>query len=281
MHGFKGPRHPRHRTQLHHYRSGVHHGMMMQVIASTQSERTPADGKKECMQGRPERATRTIMCRTSTGRGARRTGTCVGSIVPRGVRPREWEMSGWKSKIVNVLLQKGYDTNVCEPSLVSTFAQKKRRIWRARRHPCLYFFLLEVSCWKVDDILMGGPGLAHHLSVQRLRGKIKFGKWHRLMQDGASFFGGRHVAQGTDWGFRVDMTRFIKERLSAIRLQRGRCLDRSEPATEGIISALRAVSGSLSWLARQCRPDEARTAATLQGSVSRATRERFVRRESI
>ena len=37
----------------------------------------------------------------------------------------------------------------------------------------------------------------------------------------------------------------------------------------GAVKALRAVAGSLS-VARQCRPDEAGTASTLQGSVSRA-----------
>ena len=35
------------------------------------------------------------------------------------------------------------------------------------------------------------------------------------------------------------------------------------------MKALRAVAGSLSWVARQCRPDEAGTASTLRGSVSR------------
>ena len=47
-------------------------------------------------------------------------------------------------------------------------------------------------------------------------------------------------------------------------------MDRSAEATEGEVKALRAVAGSLSWVARQCRPDEAGTASTLQGSVSRA-----------
>ena len=41
-------------------------------------------------------------------------------------------------------------------------------------------------------------------------------------------------------------------------------------APESESKALRAVAGSLSWVARQCRPDEAGTASTLQGSVSRA-----------
>ena len=36
------------------------------------------------------------------------------------------------------------------------------------------------------------------------------------------------------------------------------------------MKALRALAGSLSWVARQCRPEEAGTASTLQGSVSRA-----------
>ena len=47
-------------------------------------------------------------------------------------------------------------------------------------------------------------------------------------------------------------------------------MDRSDEASEGEVKALRAVAGSLSWIARQCRPDEAGTAFTLQGSVSRA-----------
>ena len=77
--------------------------------------------------------------------------------------------------------------------------------------------------------------------------------------------------EAPDRSFKVDMTRFIHERLRPISLLReGRCLDRSAEATVGEVKALRAVAGSLSWVARQCRSDEAGTASTLQGSVSRA-----------
>ena len=69
--------------------------------------------------------------------------------------------------------------------------------------------------------------------------------------------------------FKVDMTRFIQERLRPISAQRVRCLDRSSEATEEEVKAPRDVAGSLSWVARQCRPDEVGTASTLQGSVSR------------
>ena len=65
---------------------------------------------------------------------------------------------------------------------------------------------------EVDDHLMDGPGKAHHESMERLQQMIKFGKWHQLLQDGPSFFGGRHFTQLPDRSFKVDMTRFIRER---------------------------------------------------------------------
>ena len=94
-----------------------------------------------------------------------------------------------------------------------------------------------------------------------------FRKWHWLLQDGPSPFGGRHFAQLLDRSFKVDMTRLLRERLRPSSLQRGRCLDRRAEATEGEVQALRAVAGSLSWVARHY---EAGTASTLKGSVSRA-----------
>ena len=102
--------------------------------------------------------------------------------------------------------------------------------------------------------------------MERLRQRIKFGKWHQLIQDGPSFFGGRHFTQSLDGSFKVDMTRFIRERLRPIHLQTVRCLDRSDEASDGEVKALRVVPG----LRDKCRPDEAGTASTLQGSVSRA-----------
>ena len=123
---------------------------------------------------------------------------------------------------------------------------------------------------EMDDHLMGGPGKAHHESKERQWQRIKFGKWHRLLQDGPSFFGGRHFTQLPDRSFKVDMTEFIRERLRPISLLGEQWLDRSVEAPAGEVKALRAVAGSLSWVARQCRPDEAGTASTLHGSVSRA-----------
>ena len=40
---------------------------------------------------------------------------------------------------------------------------------------------------EVDDHLMGGPGRAHHDSMERLRQRMEFGKWNWLLQDGPWF----------------------------------------------------------------------------------------------
>ena len=119
-------------------------------------------------------------------------------------------MSGWRSRIVSKLKEEGYEMNVYEPCLFSKFAVREEptvdggSIARGEFVGCV---LLEV-----DDHLMGGPGKAHHESMERLRQKIKFGKWQRLLQDSPSFFGGRHFTQLLDRIFKVDMTRFIRER---------------------------------------------------------------------
>ena len=73
---------------------------------------------------------------------------------------------------------------------------------------------------EVNDQLMSCPGKAHRDSMERLRQKIKFGKWHRLLQGRPSYFGGRQFTQWPDRGFKVDTTRFIRERLRPMSLQR-------------------------------------------------------------
>ena len=239
-----------------------------QVLASTNSEGTLADREKAFMQGDPSVRNEPLYA-TPPPEGL--PGVPEGALIrlDREVYRLLSGMSGWRSRIVSQLKEEGYEMNIHEPCLSSKFAD--------REEPAVVGGSIApgefVGCvlLEVDDHLMGGPGKAHHESMERLRQKIKFGKWHRLIQDGPSFFGGHHFTQLPDRSFKVDKTRSIRERLRPIHLQRGRCLDKSAEATESEVKALRAVAGSLSWVARQCRPDEAGTASTLQGSVSRAS----------
>ena len=62
----------------------------------------------------------------------------------------------------------------------------------------------------VDDHLMVGPGKAHHESMERLRQRIKFGKWHRLLQDGPSFL----LEDTTKHSYRIEALRLTLRDLS-------------------------------------------------------------------
>ena len=143
--------------------------------------------------------------------------------------------SEWRSRIVSQLKEEGCEMNIHELCLFSKFAVREEpavdggSITPGEFVVCV---LLEV-----DDHLMGGPGKAHHESMERLRQRIKFGKWHRLIQDGPLFFGERQFPRWPDRGLKVDMTRFIRERLRPISLHRG-CLDKSAEATDGEVKAL-------------------------------------------
>ena len=91
-----------------------------------------------------------------------------------------------------------------------------------------------------------------------------------MIQNGPSFFGGRHFTQLPDRSFKVDMTRFIRERLRPVSLQRGAMLGQECCSVRWGSESAASRGRNLSWVARQCRLDEAGTASTLQGSVSRA-----------
>ena len=95
-------------------------------------------------------------------------------------------MSGWRSRIVSQLKKEGYEMNVYEPCFFSKFAVREEPAVDGGSFAPGEF----VGCvlLEVDDHLMGGPGKAHHENMERLRLRIKFGKWHPLLQDGPSFF---------------------------------------------------------------------------------------------
>ena len=73
---------------------------------------------------------------------------------------------------VKELLQEVYAMNMDVQQV-----RKKGHNWRAWKHHGQGFLRGRCATGR------GRPlGLAHHLSMERLRGKIKFGKWHRLMK---------------------------------------------------------------------------------------------------
>ena len=96
-------------------------------------------------------------------------------------------MSGWRSRIDSRLIEEG----LYEPCLFSKYAVNEEPAVDGGTI-ALGAFLGSVL-FEVDDHLMGGPGSAHLESMERVQQ-------------------GRHT-QRPERSFKVDMTRFIQERL--------------------------------------------------------------------
>ena len=122
---------------------------------------------------------------------------------------------------------------------------------------------------EVDDLFMIG-GEEHYLQMKKLRGKYKFGKWVELMEetDGCSF-NGRRVRQTADYGFLIDMEKFIEERLQPIPIAKGRASCRKESATAEEVHLARAACGALNWLSKEGRPDAAGPSSLMASRITR------------
>ncbi|CAE6919208.1 unnamed protein product [Symbiodinium sp. KB8] len=120
---------------------------------------------------------------------------------------------------------------------------------------------------EVDDILSFGHK-THDAKMERLRSRFKFGKWKALqdLPDG-TMFNGRRVQQGHDYVLKVDMAKFVEERLAPLTLERGRKSKPDEPATEDERQRARGLLGSLAWLAKEGRPDVAGATSMLASRV--------------
>ena len=88
---------------------------------------------------------------------------------------------------------------------------------------------------------MGSPGLNHRASMERFRRNLKFCEmaWFDQRRCFIRWWSAR-VAR-----HELEVPSGHDEALSLGQLQRGRCFDKNETATEGDVSALRAVAGPL------------------------------------
>ena len=144
----------------------------LQILASTNSEGTLADGEKAFMQGDPSVGDEPLYA-TPPPEGL--PGVSEGALIrlDREVYGLVSGMSGWRARIVAQLKEDGYEMNVYEPCLFIKFA--------VREEPAVDGCSVApgefVGCvlLAVDDHLVGGPGKAHHESMERLRQRIKFG----------------------------------------------------------------------------------------------------------
>jgi hypothetical protein len=128
--------------------------------------------------------------------------------------------------------------------------------------PTLGYIVLEV-----DDLLESG-GPAHRARMDKLEGRLKFGKVVNLMEsEGGSGYAGRRIKQHPDFSFTYSMDDYVTNRLQPVKVHR-RILKKNAAETllnEDEISQLRGTIAAINWSAREGRPDGSASASILSG----------------
>ena len=116
----------------------------------------------------------------------------------------------------------------------------------------------------LDDVIWAAAPEYEHIVTEKLPGKFELNK----IEEGNFRFCGREYSQDDDFNVYVTC-KDNTEKILPIKLdQKGRTAD--EKATAGEIAQARSVIGSLSWIAREVRPDLCYQTSRLQSNVASA-----------
>ena len=150
----------------------------------------------------------------------------------------------WRRSLLADLAKLGYQQSKLDPC-----------IWKI--HDPITGELEGAVAIEVDDLFTVGHA-RHHALMNKLQQIYTFGKYVELkeVEQGAAF-NGRRIKQLQDGSFKIDMQKFVEERLFPIELEKGRSSQRRSDATSEEVAKARAVCGSLNWLAKEGRPDAA------------------------
>ena len=127
---------------------------------------------------------------------------------------------------------------------------------RSRFDPCVYYLrdqgsLVGVYGVHVDDSATGGHGPKYEAAIAKLQSRFEFRKWRVLDGD---FCGAHYTQDPVTFKITMSQEKFCGK-LKPLHLSRARTQDRAAPLREDEIRCLRAINGSLNWLATQSRPD--------------------------
>lgn len=162
----------------------------------------------------------------------------------------------WRKSLKRVLVELGYKQSSMDPCLFTLVVDGR---------------LAGMLIIEVDDILSLGLE-AHYQKMEELQTKLKFGKFKFLDEEpnGASF-NGRRLRATPEGGFKIDMEKFVTERLQEVQLAPERIKDKTSAATEKERGDARAALGALTWAAKEGRPDCAAAASLIASTLSKMT----------
>eukprot|EP00435_Cladocopium_sp_Y103_P053328 s859_g17.t1 len=159
----------------------------------------------------------------------------------------------WRRSLRKVLLELGYMQSSMDPCLFKVFEGSK---------------LAGLLIVEVDDILSFGNAF-HYELMEKLQQRFKFGKFKYFDQEAEGIgFNGRRIRL-KDGVYLVDMQKFVEESLNEVPLAVGRAKEKEAEATAEEKSLTRAGIGSLTWAAKEGRPDCAAAASIIASCLAK------------
>ena len=158
----------------------------------------------------------------------------------------------WYRHISRVLMELGYEASRADPCLFLLHGDQHHG-----QRP-----LLGIIALATDDLLHGG-GPEHLERMENLKKRYKMGKY----QFSEGRFCGKNYRTTDDGSIIIDQEHFVQEKVHVIQIDSARRKQRYSKCTDQEISDLRTLLGSLSWLAKESRPDLAGRTALLQQTL--------------
>ena len=160
----------------------------------------------------------------------------------------------WRRTLKSYVTQElGYKQSRIDPTVFSLYVDRQ---------------LQGILVIEIDDILSFGYR-EHELRMAKLQSRFKFGKYKKLQElELGTMFNGRRIQQEPDGTIRVDMAKFIEERLHPMAIPKDRRSQPEADATVQEVSTARGAIGSLAWLAKEGRPDLAGAASMLASKLT-------------
>ena len=144
---------------------------------------------------------------------------------------------------------------------------------RSRFDPCLFYLrddqhkLVGIYGVHVDDCATAGTGPVYEKAVAHLKEKFEFRKWRLGNGD---FCGATYEQDPKTMNISMSQEKFA-QKIRPLHLSKARMTEKDSPLSEKEISCLRAINGSLNWLATQSRPDLATQVSFSQQSFPQPT----------
>jgi len=152
----------------------------------------------------------------------------------------------WYKHLQRTLVNLGYEQSQADPCLFFLFEESEHPARDGNQERKL----LGIIGVATDDLLHGG-GEEHWKKMKWIQQHYKLGKFAK----GDGRFVGKEIKCLPDGYIKVHQNMYVKEKIKTMDITKERKTQKYNLCTDQEVSALRALLGSLAWLAKETRPD--------------------------